>query len=166
MRQLHPWWIAGRAAIAASMLAGCGGGSGDSPKAALAACSLVTAADIQEATGTPTGAGNAITGERGVTTCSYSAQDGSHTILVRVSSGLGEQEHAAFPFAESEPVAGLGDDAKFAQQAKPAGETAAGDFGSALSVLKGKVEISIYYTGQGDRLSVSKTLAERALARL
>jgi hypothetical protein len=108
------------------------------------ACSLITGADVQEVLGGPTRPQGETSGVDGVTTCQYAANDGSHSVLVRVSPKLGREEHQAFPFDSVEEVTGLGDDARFAWHAVQAGETAGFDPGSALSVLKGTVEISIF----------------------
>jgi hypothetical protein len=90
-----------------------------------------------------------------ITLCNYTAA----ALLVRVSPEIGDQEHAAFPFENPQKVSGVGDDALFAK-------TSSGTPTSALSVLKGKVEISLFYDGPGDRLSLMKALAEKALAKL
>lgn len=155
-------------ATVAILLAACAGcGDSGTPSAAdLAACDLITASDVESVTGASTPAGSETKGVDGITTCQYSAPDGSHSVLVRVSPKIGDQEHAAFPFSDAQSVPGLGDDATFAERAVPAGEPSGYDPGSALSALDGKVEISIFYQGKGDRLVVSKALAKAALARL
>jgi hypothetical protein len=106
--------------------------------------------------GTSVGAGEPGEGPSNhITTCMYS----DASLLIRVSPEIGDQEHAAYPFESPQPVPGLGDDALFSK-------TSSGTPTSALSVLKGTVEISVFYDGPGDRLMLMTQLAEKALAKL
>lgn len=131
------------------------------------ACSVATKADVGAAIGKPVGAGEAMKGPaEDITTCDYRTADGSASVKIRLSPKIGASEHAAFPFQDPQAVPGLGDDAKFAKNAATDKETARFDLGSALSVRKGKAAISIFYSGGGDRLAISRKIAERALARL
>ncbi|HSD21701.1 MAG TPA: hypothetical protein VLC54_16750 [Anaeromyxobacter sp.] len=131
------------------------------------ACSIVTKADVEAALGKPVGAGEPMKGPSAdISTCDYRTSDGSASVKVRLSPKLGASEHAAFPFKDPRPVPGLGEDAKFAPNAATDEDTARFDLGSALSVRKGKAAISIFYMGGGDRLAISRAIAEKALARL
>jgi hypothetical protein len=131
------------------------------------ACSIATKADVEAALGKPVGTGEAMKGPvEDITTCDYRTADGSAWVKIRLSPKVGASEHAAFPFQDAKPVPGLGDDAKYARNAATDEETAKLDVGSALSVRKGKAAISIFYSGGGDRLAISRAIAEKALARM
>jgi hypothetical protein len=127
--------------------------SGSTNTANLTACGVITQADVQDVLGTSVEPGDGSEGPSAhITLCMYSAAG----VLIRLSPEIGAQEHAAFPFDNPKPVAGLGDEALFAKT----------ETGTALSVLKGTVEISIFYSGEGDALEISKALAEKGLAKL
>ena len=123
-------------------LCACDGGSpGGVLGSNVTACTLVTPADVEAVMGAAAGRGSETVGVDGITTCQYRLASGSHSVLVRLSRRIGDQEHAAFPFNGAERVAGLGDDAKYVGHAVPAGEPATYDAGSALSVIEGTVEV-------------------------
>jgi hypothetical protein len=129
------------------------------------ACGLITGPEFEPILGTTVSGGTEASGPQGITTCDWITPDHA-SIIVRLSPEIGDQEHADFPFVDPQPVEGLGDDAKYAAQAKVVGDDSPGDFGSVISVLQGTVAISIYYNGDGDRLEISTALAQVALERL
>jgi hypothetical protein len=119
----------------------------------ITACSLVTLADVEEVAAATVTPGTAQDGPSNhITLCQFQAAG----LLVRVSPEIGDQEHAAFPFEDPKAVPGLGDDALIANT----------NPGVALSVLKGSVEISIFFTGNGDGAAITEELARRALTKL
>jgi Protein of unknown function (DUF3558) len=130
------------------------------------ACGLVTQAELEGFVGAALTGGEETEGAQGVTTCAYLTVENLYAVSIMLNTETGDQQHAGFPFADPQPVTGLGDDAKFAAQAEMPGETSPYDSGSVLSVLHGSVVIQINYSGEGDRLAISRAVAETALGRL
>jgi hypothetical protein len=129
------------------------------------ACGLVTQAELEGILGASLTGGEETEGAEGVTTCAYLTEN-LKAVSIMLNTATGEEQHAGFPFADPQPVTGLGDDAKFAAQAKMPGDTSPYDSGSVLSVLVGSVVIQVNYSGEGDRLALSRAIAESALGRL
>jgi Protein of unknown function (DUF3558) len=130
------------------------------------ACGLVTQAQLESILGASLTGGEETEGAQGVTTCAYLTTENLSAVSIMLNTATGEQQHAGFPFADPQPVTGLGDDAKFAAQAELPGETSPFDSGSVLSVLQGPVVIQVNYSGEGDRLAISTAIAEVALGQL
>lgn len=166
--------------LAAALLTACGAGDADTAPSAgesldsIDVCALLTAAEIEAATGIAPGAPEDQSGGSAPPMCNWPARDGGYAfaanVLVVPSRNYASFDEALAEWQESTEGMGMEFDAAAYQEVEGPGKVNAWlHEAGMLQVFSGDRMVQVYVLGappDRDRLQAATALAEHALARL